>query len=92
MKILIFLSRIALLCNICFIIAEIMRYSGDLQLNPVFSTVVVLGYLSIFLNALLAIAIVIIFVSQKQHLNSFPRWLLIINFLFLIAQIFIFLS
>jgi hypothetical protein len=92
MKILIFFSRIALLCNICFIIAEIMRYSDDLQLNPVYSTVVVLGYTSMILNVLLAITILIIFATRRQSLNSIPRWLLIINFLFLIAQIFIFLS
>jgi hypothetical protein len=92
MKILIFFSRIALLCNICFIIAEIMRYSADLQLNPVYSTVVVLGYASMLLNVVLAIVFVIIFTTRRQILNSFPRWLLIINFLFFIAQIFIFLS
>ena len=92
MKILLFLSRIALLCNICFIIAEIMRYSSALQLNHVYSTVVVLGYLSIFLNLVLSVALVIIFATRRQNLDSFPRWLLIINFLFLIAQIFIFLS
>ena len=92
MKILIFFSRVALLCNICFIIAEIIRYSDVLQLNPVYSTVVVLGYTSMILNVLLAIAMLIMFATRRQSLNSIPRWLLIINFLFLIAQIFIFLS
>lgn len=92
MKILIFSSRIALICNICFIIAEIMRYTADLFLNPVYSTVVVLGYVSIVLNVVLALVFLILFLSDKQSLKSFPRWLLITNFLFLIAQIFIFLS
>jgi hypothetical protein len=92
MKILIFSNRIALICNICFIIAEIMRYSASLRLNPVYSTVIVLGYISLVLNIALGIAFLILFVTKRQELKSFPRWLLITNFLFLIAQLFIFLS
>jgi hypothetical protein len=92
MKILIFLNRIALICNICFILAEIMRYSADLRLNPIYSTVVVLGYASLLLNSLIAVFVILMLITRRSLFESFPRWLLIINFLFLIAQLFIFLS
>lgn len=92
MKILIFFSRIALICNICFVFAEIMRYTGDLRMNPVYSSVVVLGYISILLNTLLAMLWLVLLLSKNTMLSSIPRWLLITNFLFLIAQLFIFIG
>ena len=90
MKILIFFSRIALICNICFVLAELMRYNEGLRLNTVFSTIVILGYVSLFLNLLLAIAAIALFIFKKPLFQLFPRWLIIVNFLFLIAQLFIF--
>ena len=92
MKILIFFSRIVLICNICFILAELLRYSGGLQLNPVYSTLIVLGYVSLLLNVLFAISVFVMLALKKPVWNSFPRWLLITNFLFLTAQLFIFLG
>jgi hypothetical protein len=90
MKILIFFSRIALICNICFILAESMRYNEGLRLNAVFSTIVILGYVSLFLNLLLAFAATVVFILKKPMFRMFPRWLIITNFLFLIVQLFIF--
>jgi hypothetical protein len=69
-----------------------MRYSGELRLNPLYSTVIVLGYVSLLLNVLFAILVLMLLAGKKPVWNSFPRWLLIINFLFLIAQLFIFLA
>lgn len=92
MKILLFFSRIALICNICFILAEIMRYTADLRLNPLYSTVVVLGYISLLLNTVLAIIAMVFLILKKSILNAIPRWLLITNFLFLVVQVFVFLG
>jgi hypothetical protein len=92
MKILLFFSRIALICNICFIFAEIMRYTRSLQLNPLYSTVVILGYISLLLNILLAIVALVLLVSKKSIPGAVPRWLLITNFLFLVVQVFVFLG
>lgn len=92
MKILIFFSRIALICNICFVFAHFLRYEDNLQMNAVFSTVVMLGYGSLILNLILAISLIALMVFRRTMLKIAPRWLFITNFLFLIAQLFIFLS
>lgn len=69
-----------------------MRYTRALQLNPLFSTIVVLGHIAIWLNILIALGVLTGVFMKKPVWNSSHRWLLIINFLFLIAQLFIFLS
>jgi hypothetical protein len=90
MKILIFLARLALICNICFVAAQLLRYASDLKANAFYSTIIVLAYASLLLNIIVALAMIILFFTNKAGLKMFPRWLLIINFLFLIAQLYIF--
>ena len=90
MKILIFLTRLALICNICFVSAQLLRYASDLQTNAFYSTIIVLAYASLLLNLVVAVAVIVLYFNNKAGLKSFPRWLLIINFLFLIAQLYIF--
>jgi hypothetical protein len=91
MKILIFFSRIALICNICFVFVLLLRYSADLSMNGIYSTVVVLGYASVGINMLLNLGILLCLLLKRPVWNSIPRWLIIINFLFLLVQLFIFL-
>ena len=90
MKILIFLTRLALICNICFVAAQLFRYTSVAGTNAIYSTVIVLAYLSLLLNLILGVVVLILFFRNRAGLKLLPRSLLIINFLFLIAQLYIF--
>jgi hypothetical protein len=109
-----FFSKITFVCNCCFVAAVILRwvenankqkadFSGAIKLQPLESTLVVLGYGAIFVNLLFLITYLVVkFFTKKpvivQQQTSIPialkqvipRWLIWINFLFFITQIYYF--
>lgn len=100
MKTLIFLSRVAFICNVCFVLVWIMRYYPVLkegQQGPFISLVLILGVLIAFvLNMLVNIMVLITILRRKYRnravLKPFPAWLIITNFLFLLPQIILFVK
>lgn len=88
MRNLLFFSRVAFICNVCFALAWLMRYYPALQQGHATSTILVLGLLvAILLNAAVNGFLIIFLLQRKPVWTHFPRWLIIINFLFLIPQI-----
>ena len=88
MRNLIFFSRVAFICNICFALAWVLRYYPSLQQGDTVSTILVLGLVvAILLNVAVNLVIIILLLLRKPVWSHFPRWLIIINFLFLIPQI-----
>ena len=94
-----FFSKIVFICNLCFIAAVILRwvenankkkgnFDGAIKLQPLESTIVVLGYSAIIFNLIFNLVLLIIFLLKKeQHL---PKWLIWFNFLILITQVYYF--
>jgi hypothetical protein len=109
-----FFSKITFICNCCFVAAVILRwvenankknadFSGAIKLQPLESTLVVLGYGAIFVNLLFLISQLFVkrttakpaSVVQQAAMTvnvkkMVPRWLIWINLLFFIAQIYYF--
>jgi hypothetical protein len=109
-----FFSKITFVCNCCFVAAVILRwvenankqkadFSGAIKLQPLESTLVVLGYGAIFVNLLFLITHLFVkFYTRKpvalQQQSAIavtvkkviPAWLIWTNFLFFIAQIYYF--
>ncbi len=94
-----FFSKIVFICNCCFIAAVILRFvenankkkgnfNGNIILQPLESTLVVLGYGAIFINLVFNL-FVLVMLSQKKDLKI-PRWLMWTSFIFLIIQIYYF--
>jgi hypothetical protein len=84
---LLFLSRVALLCNICFVATLAMHYVPALSQGAISSTVIILGtVMAIVINALMNFLYLVIAVSGARLQNLVPVWLIIVNFLFLILQ------
>ncbi len=94
-----FFSKIVFICNCCFIAAVILRFvenankkkgnfNGNIILQPLESTLVVLGYGAIFINLVFNL-FVLVMLSQKKDLKI-PRWLIWTSFIFLIIQIYYF--
>ncbi len=94
-----FFSKIVFICNVCFIAAIILRwienankqkgnFDGALKLQPLESTLVVLGYGAILVNIIFNLICLIFFVSKVVQPVS--KWLIWVNFLLLLIQVYYF--
>ena len=101
MKLLIFFSRVAFICNLFFLATVILRFvelskknteGGNDILGSQFitATVVVLGYSAIFLNALLFFAYLLFLGRNKVKGGRLPVWLMVSNIIFLGLQVYYF--
>ena len=84
---LLFLSRVTLICNICYLFAFIFR-TGLLKTdNEAASIIIILGnFFAILLNVIVNIWAAVLFL--KTGFRNFPeRWLFISKLIFLIIQL-----
>jgi hypothetical protein len=95
-----FFSKITFICNIGFVVFVVLGYiemngkksaieDGILPLPFLSGTLVVLGQFAIFLNLIFCLVAGCLFFSKK--LITIAPWLLIVNFLFLLIQVYYFL-
>jgi hypothetical protein len=95
-----FFSKITFICNIGFVVFVVLGYiemngkksaieDGILPLPFLSGTLVVLGQFAIFLNLIFCLVAGCLFFSKK--LITIAPWLLIVNFLFLLLQVYYFL-
>ena len=92
-------SRITFLCNISFLLFIILRYvesagtaeKGNdklVQLPFITATLVILGQLSVFINFIFCLVILAMLILKRAH--PVPRWLVLVNLLFFLVQVFFF--
>jgi hypothetical protein len=95
MQNLIFFSRVAFICNVCFVLVWAMRAYPMLeqgQPGEFVSLVLILGILIAFLLNVVVNGVILVFLLQRKAVwKHFPGWLIITNFLFLLPQIILFL-
>jgi hypothetical protein len=95
MQSLIFFSRVAFICNVCFAVVWVMRYYPMLkqgQPGEFVSLVLILGILIAFLlNIAVNLFVIVFMVQRKAVWKHFPQWLIITNFHFLLPQIILFI-
>jgi hypothetical protein len=85
---LLFWSRVAFICNICFLIAFSVQLTDWIKNQDITATAALIGYLMGFLiNPLLNLAYLIVFSLSKKKLKIVPAWLITANILFLVIQI-----
>lgn len=94
-----FFSKIVFISNLCFIAAVILRwvenanktkgnFDGAIKLQPLESTIVVLGYGAIIFNLVFNITILSLFLLRKD--SQVQKWLIWFNFLILLIQVYYF--
>ncbi len=94
-----FFSKLVAICNICFIIAVILRlveinmrkagnYDGALKYQPLEATVVILGYGAIFLNVIFVLFSIYWLLTKKIQLIS--RWIVLFNIVLFPLQVYFF--
>jgi hypothetical protein len=91
MRLVRFLSRLAFICNICFLLLSVLRYVPSVPDNALISDLIILGYFGpIAVNMLVNVIVVLLFFLRRVWASGVPRWLLITNFIFFVIQILFF--
>jgi hypothetical protein len=100
MKIVAFFSRFTFICNIAFLIFLVFNRlewgrvgtggnSNVVDTIPYFkSLVITLGFSAIIINLLMCMVYAVILLMSKKYL--LPKWIPMINFVFLIVQFYFF--
>jgi hypothetical protein len=88
MRLLRLLSRVAFICNICFLLATFVQYLPDPPEGGLVSMIIILGYLlAILVNTLVNVWVIGLFISRRLRASLVPTWLLIVNFTFFAIQL-----
>lgn len=87
------LSRVAFICNVCFLVALVIMDLPHPLEGALVSLIIILGYvLAMIVNAVVCIWVVFLIITRKPVRDKLPLWLPIANFTFLIAQIILILK
>jgi hypothetical protein len=88
MRALRFLSRVALICNLCFLCTGIILWIRNPPEGQLIVLVIIIGYvLSGLINAIIGIWYLLALLTGKRFWNSVPKWLIIVNSLFIVLQV-----
>lgn len=87
MKWLSFLSKLALICNICFVLCFLLRYS-NLELDEELSgLLIIIGWFMAIIVSIFYFLVTIIAVARKRHAKAdIPAWLIITNLVFMVIE------
>lgn len=79
------LSRVAFICNICFLLASFVQWLPNPPEGIVVSYVILLGYLlSGLVNVVVNGWVLTLLLVRRLRAAAVPTWLLIVNFIFFI--------
>ena len=88
MQLLRLLSRVAFICNICFLLASFIQWLPNPPEGGLISMVIVLGYLlSIFVNVVVNLWVITLLTARRLRAANVPVWLLVVNFAFFLLQL-----
>lgn len=88
-----FFSKVAFICNICFLLALIIQWMPHPLQGEIVATTIILGYaFAAIVNLIINLWYGVLFFSGKLLNNSVPFWLIIANFLFLIPELILLLK
>lgn len=88
MKWLSFLSKLAFICNICFLFCFLLRYSNlqlDEELNGL---LIIIGWFMAIIVSLFYFLLTFIAIARRRHAKAdIPAWLIITNFVFMVVEL-----
>jgi len=89
MRWLLFLSRLAFVCNCFFLLAVSLQLGRWFQNQDAEALTIIIGYfMSVPLNFVTVVCYIVVFFGRKSGLHIVPKWLIIANSLFLLLQLF----
>ncbi len=88
MRWLLFLSRIAFICNLFFLLTVLLQWRNLGGNDAVISTIIIIGYVfAVLVNPLVNIFYLFMLIRKKPLLRRLPKWLVLSNFIFLLLQL-----
>jgi len=88
MRWLLFLSRLAFICNLIFIPAFILQLKNFISDPELSSYIIIIGFvLAILFNPIVNLCYVALYFINRKSLAIVPGWLMVLNILFLILQL-----
>jgi len=88
MKWLYFFSRVAFICNICFLVAFSVQLTQWIKSEQLTSTIILIGYVMGFIiNPFVNLSYLFTALISRKKLAIVPAWLMTANILFLVIQI-----
>jgi hypothetical protein len=92
MRWLLFLSKLAFICNLAFLVSFVFRVTSWLDNHDIKSYIIIIGWvLSVVFNPVANICYLFVFWVKRRGLAIVPAWLVVMNILFLILQLIFFL-
>ncbi|HEX6334173.1 MAG TPA: hypothetical protein VFZ78_08090 [Flavisolibacter sp.] len=89
MRTLLFLSRVAFICNLFFLLAVSVQFGKWIRNDDLVSTIAIIGYFMVVLfNPLVNLLYLVMVIARKKFWTVVPSWLITANILFLVMQIF----
>ena len=87
-----FWHKLAFIANLCWAATWVMKYHTVLPKGDLQSTIIITGLITANIVNFLVNLVTCIYWLRKQPAGKVARWLLIINFIFLIAQLYIYIK
>jgi hypothetical protein len=85
---LLFLSKLAFICNLAFLVSFIFRVTNWLTNHDIEAYIIIIGWvLSAVVNPIVVFIYLIIFWINRKKLSIVPVWLIVMNILFLFLQL-----
>lgn len=88
MRWLLFLSRVAFICNLFSVLTIIILWKNFIDQQVVVSTIGIIGYvLAILFNPIVNLIYGSLLLFKRSKLANIPTWLMVTNFVFLLLQL-----
>ena len=87
-----FLSRLAFICNLCWLLVSFSQWLPQLPDNAITSNIIVLAWFGgSLLNILLNVILLFLLLIRRLRKTGIPIWLMIVNFIFFALQVTVFI-
>ena len=84
MRWLLFLSRLAFICGICFLLSLSLRFYEWTKDQDIASTIITIGYfIGILVVPITVLCYLVVLMTKKNLVAAIPMWLIISNIIFL---------
>jgi len=88
MRWLLFLSKLAFICNLLFIPAFMLQIRNFISDQNLSSYIIIIGFvLAILFNPIANLCYITLYFINKKTLSIVPGWLVVVNILFLFLQV-----
>ncbi len=82
------LSRVAFICNICFLLASFVQWLPNPPEGGLISMIIILGYLlAILVSTVVNVWVIAALAVRRLKKGMVPTWLLVVNFAFFTLQL-----